>query len=1464
MYFTPVNMGSADRLQMTCDLSGGSSAVTLQHSGKETQDVPVEDKGNNDRQEIEGKKVSNDKTLTVSSAHASLEKVLTEGNELVAVNKRGRSMKCHTKSVSARAEGDNKDEGAVERQTEVTGQREDIVQKKSDFLLHIGGKAIVIKEARVLLSDILKNFSGEMISHVQDGKAPSSIPRSVSRRAQNKKESEYIKRLRSLVAGNERKDLNAGSDPGKKKSETVTQKVTHNNAQNQHIQGGAQMVKKRGSEAVPSSSESLSPVKGGLDHNSQSSIPLKKRVFRESLENDPDQDMPVTAAEPQSASKHVDTTLDSRLLSPKANLISVDSEDQTLSLDSPETEGAFKHAPARSSKTLAQKKLHSRKSRIVRAGLAQENTRILRDRNRPGNLQEEEKLAFTTSKMTPVNKCIVDTVNKTPQRKCEQELNDCSEEVEQQQVSHEMGENAAAGNELSAEESSISTEDEQSSNLKIRLKRKRGTEWEMESGLHRGDSAAEMGGPDPCGEELDPFKAILDSVAILNLEMERIRGHGEADKSVGLEQATKAVHDVLEHCRKESTAKPRKRRKKRLPVSSINREKRIGGPPKYAPGKSEVCRVFERPNLLLKDIKKETDVADVKPLPLIKLCRRAEGRWEVQGMQGSEAQKQDGHKGPGNSVLSEPRLLTCVPPERSALGDMPVSKVKQESLSPCQHQALATFSKDALNSEPLPLSLSLSPLSLNSPYAEGLMEATCLASSFGRGQETNVLENAERAERSRTGGVIRTESKDTSEVGLSHNLSQINKSLSKLQAMSQQPPLERSIPAYTSESTSCQVQSKPLSPPTSPFTTECNFSNYPEDILDFPCLNLEGYDQTQAQSSLTDYCSGEPHNTGSFSSPFSQSPADGWNAETPYLGSSSPGSSFSTAEDLSFPDLGLTRDETPSINSGPYFSSKDKTFCSTASSAAVKDSERNPFYPDVVSSKRNVILPTKEDPTTPLCLTDKTLGNQRDLIMFGTSSKQMVPPLTRSLSQDKQLLLDSSRTLSAQSDFSKMQTKDKSNGPHNFLSSANKLQPLTLGQSMQSLYNAGSQGNLVKPFHSVHTGSKATSCSELPGHLNLGSALLRAYEKKPVLFPNPNSSVKSEGGHGQNVCKNSLLGDTKFSSKPQNNKAELSDSSPGPSGSQSHKDVPTGCAESVHTRYSENARRDAKTVTPNKGPPKLQPPTDRVYPVYFFSSSKHLASAVRTAPIEKPQNLRIDTNSNGPATFFSSASTPNHSVPHIKNTRQDKPHAVVAPSQSSQLSLPLDRNPLCFSHCDPLDMNFSSSLSQAVSQHGSSQVGYRAPEAQDVPATKVQPSSFVCGQSAHPSYVVNFTGDHSVTLDYSEDGECLNYSSSVPTNYTYHCLMEPSGTQGRLILEPCAPSTISHSPSIGSFAASKGLAEQAIKDSQQHGQPACHSVISHHFPSSHSQNTSLTDRKPKRLRLVVTDGTVDLDLQYTD
>ncbi|KAJ8253626.1 hypothetical protein COCON_G00202380 [Conger conger] len=182
--------------------------------------------------------------------------------------------------------------------------------------------------------------------------------------------------------------------------------------------------------------------------------------------------------------------------------------------------------------------------------------------------------------------------------------------------------------------------------------------------------------------------------------------------------------------------------------------------------------------------------------------------------------------------------------------------------------------------------------------------------------------------------------------------------------------------------------------------------------------------------------------------------------------------------------------------------------------------------------------------------------------------------------------------------------------------------------------------------------------------------------------------------------------------------------------------------------------------------------------------------------------------------------------------------------------------------CDPFVYSSSEAMGkpQSVPQHSGPDVA-RKPSDQHASASKSHP----CSQAS--PYVFNFTGDHSVSLGYKDGGEYMNYSGAMPSSYTYRCLMEPSGTQGRLVLEPCGPVPLNCPPSapLGAFAGLRGdMDVQGKKDPQQSGQGSSHAGSAHSSVSSHPLGSVHTDRKPKRLRLVVTDGSVDLDLQYTD
>lgn len=192
-----------------------------------------------------------------------------------------------------------------------------------------------------------------------------------------------------------------------------------------------------------------------------------------------------------------------------------------------------------------------------------------------------------------------------------------------------------------------------------------------------------------------------------------------------------------------------------------------------------------------------------------------------------------------------------------------------------------------------------------------------------------------------------------------------------------------------------------------------------------------------------------------------------------------------------------------------------------------------------------------------------------------------------------------------------------------------------------------------------------------------------------------------------------------------------------------------------------------------------------------------------------------------------------------------------------------DKHQPCYTQQDPFDYSFSSSLSP-MPQHNSPQVAHSTPPGTPAPANKGQSSTSTASLPygyQGPPYVLNFSGDHSLTLGLRDGAE--GYSGLGSTNYTYHCLMEPSGTQGRLVLEPCGPQMSNPASfSLGGFSGLKGQEEHCRKDMQQQCQPGEHQGASHYgpVPSSHSMGAT----KPKRVRLVVTDGTVDLDLQYSD
>ncbi|XP_016323532.1 histone-lysine N-methyltransferase KMT5C isoform X3 [Sinocyclocheilus anshuiensis] len=1418
LYFTPVNMESAEKyLKVTCDLETGKNAVT-QPVVKELVDVYGKD--SHSEYEIEGKQ--DDKVVTVTSVEVTIPK-----NSENAVKKRkGADKDKKQKHVESVPKVQDK-ESSIKKQEEVIVEGNYL--KKKVLTASFGSRTVVVKEARVLLMDIRKCLSCKFSQQDKDANdhQPLCSYSGIG-------EADNMKTL--LLADN--KETKDKHDALNNKNEHPNQGLTAADQPNIY-----EDTQEKQSESALISSEPPSMCMVSLDHSPQSSIPLKKRAFRESLDTDPEQDVNVPATPCTDGSKGKEPNSDNLLPKPSESS-SVDTTLMKCSI--PESSLTFKDNVCIGSKKRGSSKLIKTSAKQYCKGLqsthrgpGKNSVRVPEYRDSTSKVHVcERTINDPKSEITEAVKCNMGEEN---QVKSDKGLGGGNKGPGDCEITDNI--EHAIKDEWSTSDDLDKTEEEQRLNVRIRLKRKRGKEWAMEC-TDEAKSVVDKSSPQQCLALVDPFSAILDTVSILNSEMERIRGHGEADNGVGLEKATKAVQDVLEHCRKECAAKPCKRQQK---VSAVHINKNVSTPNEIVQDSSDVTdkQVQQKSS----SPKTEADIDDIKPLPLIRLCRRAEGKWEVEW---KEAQNEDGST---DTLHREPKKLTSVFSTAAIVEQMPLGKVKEENPSQCQ-QLMAgrscTF-RDPLSFETSPLPISLSPLSLYSPCYDGLAGVSNVSGSIQA--KDNVREHVSDSLDSFKIGVIRTDNKGRDDICLSHNLFQINKSLSKLQAMSQSQVCEKSVPTNTSV-TSSQVQS----PSISPFTTECSFSNYSEDVLDFPCLNLESYDQMPAQnnlaSSLIDYCPGEPHNTGSFSSPFSQSPTDAWNPETPYLGSPSPVSNFSSGEELCFPDIVFAQSDTSSSIGASQLLFKDK-LCNTAtSSAPLQDPEKDLYLSDGELSKTPIELQVQEDSATQFLPKDLTMFNNAS-----TSAKQPGHSTVRIHPQDKKLhFLDSIiNTKSSESYLAKIDIKDKIHGPLNLHSSKAKSESVFPNLSTQSLHGAGPHSNLVTPFHSLHVGNKSTSLADYPGAFNSGNALFRSSDKKLPFFPNPKNVSKTE--EGQNACRISVAAG---SSKSHNNMESIY-ACPGPSSSHSGKESSARCPNAEFSRLAENLQKKTKNI-PYPANPGQQ--GDRIHPVYFISSSKTTTNVFKNI---KPQITRNDKDPCLPSTYLFSSSQGSqcYSTTQSKPSRLEKPHAVVAPTQNTQLSgvssIQPNKDQMCsnISHCDSSAFNFSSSLSPPASQHSSPHLGYRESSVPEVPLFKTQSTTFEHGQPPHQSYVVNFTGDHSVTLGYSEDGGSLNYTGSGPANYTYHCLMEPSGTQGRLVVEACGPSNFSPSPSASRFAGSKVHGGQVSRD-QQHQGTGTHPCNSLHFSTSHSQSTPITDRKPKRLRLVVTDGTVDLDLQYTD
>uniref|UniRef100_A0A8C9U1Q2 [histone H4]-N-methyl-L-lysine20 N-methyltransferase KMT5B n=1 Tax=Scleropages formosus TaxID=113540 RepID=A0A8C9U1Q2_SCLFO len=690
--------------------------------------------------------------------------------------------------------------------------------------------------------------------------------------------------------------------------------------------------------------------------------------------------------------------------------------------------------------------------------------------------------------------------------------------------------------------------------------------------------------------------------------------------------------------------------------------------------------------------------------------------------------------------------------------------------------------------------------------------------------------------------------------------------------------LEAANPLWSSDSsfhtdmnsTSLPLQPKPQS---SPFLSERSLVADPsnveccDELLDFQSLNLEGYyqitQQTSLESPLTEFCTLDGENqSASLNSPFPRSASDVWHAESAHLDAPSPGSNFSPRTDLEcFPNFCCPKVEALSLNECHHSAKDVLKDCASDLSASMSEVQKIPpvIHPFL---DKNQINPKKQDQRVhSLPLAGRSCCSVKESPLCDAASCPRYFSRSGPLSQVSSHNYNFGSRGKARSDCAQVQELVQNRG----FAPSSKSESFYTTQTSTSVYDLGTQTQPVKSYHST-VGPK----SELylsTQTVSLGDTFRCAYDKNVGIFHNSDYSVKIQGcQQSQNVhaahCQDAMaVRSHNFPCKSgygDSGKGSLfygaSNSASGfHQGNFPECDFTPNLNKSLCHRDSVYLTSSKDTMTFEKQPPEK-------FHHCCSLSDKDISHLPKAFPLSNPVHV-------------------NYCSSHNKHPNQDKGRTLLHPENSpatcnmsacpDKCQLPFTKAS-SFTNCESSHLAYNPSLSsvdqqQPMCQHISPQIVRTQSSDQQVPVNK---ASSHCYSQASPC-VLNFTGDHSVSLDYKDGREYLNYPCSTPTSYAYRCLMEPSGTQGRLVLEPCRPLSSNYSsfPSFGSSAGLGSLDDQGRRDvhesSQGAGQPLQCGARSLHA-SSHSLIPPHPDRKPKRLRLVVTEGTVDLDLQYAD
>ncbi|KAM4530930.1 histone-lysine N-methyltransferase KMT5C isoform 1-T2 [Odontesthes bonariensis] len=1302
---------------------------------------------------------------------------------------------------------------------------------------------VVIKQAKVLLSDILKKDKSVIDKRLQGDLVGREFCTAVS------------KEMQSAEGAVEETEINGGRcHPSvQRRILRVRERKNSTNADNKQSTKG-HLSKDVPALPKPEMSEKSSQLQSSQKHNdppatclnplphkslisakttanlhpdtnpqahTQSNIPLKKRTFRSSVEMDSEQSQNPFSDQVSKKAPESNTTPAAR-----QDLTPCSGENGKMKRDSRvrvKTE-VQKVTPKRMAKqTFSSRVLRSRVNEAQRGHLSRKARKCKIERQ-----DEEENKFQTLHSEEPVEVKQVED----------------PDSVEQQSAESPRPNESLMKDEVDALTSEQSGSEETKSGLdfKIRLKRRRGKVWEMQNEslalkTEKGDDLVAC----------DPFKAIMDSVSILNMEMEAAQAHVHASK-----KSRSRLHRLKrrgERLNEKQTV---------LSTAVIKSDKSpenaesVCGPSESISGKAEIKEKVDRQLLLgvqqltekiesqngasekLSAVGQETKTEDHflnncclfesgsqqkvepeldlngHPLPVIKLRRKAEDIWEVDSKE----------------QLLQPELKIEPNIKREMKGPV-LGKQKKEcndfsTFKECSSSQRLNNNSAPLKQEPPPFSLSLSPLSLSSPLNDN--KAEVISSAADRIPERLEMTGGGRKQRHKMDRTRKCGPVETPTTCLSHTLQQIDNSLSRLsEGLCSSQTLEK--PAACSSAANSVIQPPSQSPP---FTTadnmlsgEPNFTNCCDDILDFQCLNFEGYYQPQniLPSSPSDLCSLDPP-TDPFSSPLSHSPSDTWTTETPYLGPPSPGNNF-TSEDLQFfPGLISSKSDSVPLECETKDAPKDRNPPNPGFGClAVGNSDL--MAKDRIASRNLGTRLSKED------LRSQSLSATKPRLFGATSSSVTSQnPVTQA-----QPFINMKPTTSQ----SKTQANLKTQGP---------FHRMTIPSKSQSF--SSSQPNVVRGVSSQMSNRFLSPQLFTAKNPNPPDSAFNFQEKPSTVI---HRVLKFQGGNqSQNLysapCKDTMAaGSPTVTSRTFGAKSGCIDRT-----QQTQKFVVNPDNHDKSNISVHGFGKDVGHFGSSNNPIRPNVHFNKPNPAISQSFSKNKMSSDKQDSAETTMAYKNFSALPRPF-FFPSKGPEGYSSPQDKSMKLDKP-----PLSASEKHQP------CYTQQDPFDFSFGSSLSP-MSQHSSPQVAHSTPPGTTAPANKSQSStssaSFPYGYQG-PPYVLNFSGDHSLTLGLRDGAE--GYSGFGSANYTYHCLMEPSGTQGRLVLEPCGPQ-LSNPASLGGFSGLRGQDEHCRKDMQQQCQPGEHQGTSHYGPvSSHSMGAT----KPKRVRLVVTDGTVDLDLQYSD